>query len=79
MIETAIVIFLCVVFTIVASYILYRIALTKKAANGLCIRAEDGEVYLRLSEAAQVKLADPKTQVLILRVSNVSTRNKQIL
>ena len=53
--------------------------LATRAADGTCIRADDGEVYLRLSEAAQLKLADPKTEVLVLRVVNVSTRNNQPL
>ena len=53
--------------------------LTKRAADGTCIRADDGEVYLRLSEAAQLKLTDPKTEILILRVVNASTRNNQTL
>lgn len=53
--------------------------LAKRAADGTCIRADDGEVYLRLSEAAQLKLADPKTEILVLRVVNMSTRNNQPL
>ena len=53
--------------------------MTKHASDGVCIRAEDGEVYLRLSEMGQQKLADPNTKLLYLVVMDVSTRNKQAL
>ena len=54
-------------------------SLVDRAADGVCIRAQDGEVYLRLSEGAQVKLADPETKLLYLKVVDVSTRNNQLL
>lgn len=53
--------------------------MTRRAADGVCIRADDGEVYLRLSELGQAKLADPETKLLYLMVMDVSTRNKQSL
>ena len=65
--------------TSLCGYLLYKYALLKNAADGVCIRADDGEVYLRLSEGAQIKLADPSTKVLRLRVTDVSTRNNHPL
>lgn len=50
-----------------------------RMSDGICIRADDGEVYLRLSEIAQEKLADPETKALVLKVVDASTRNKQSL
>ncbi len=58
---------------------IYKSILNTRAADGVCIRADDGEVYLRMSEAAQKKLADPATEILILRVVDASTRNKHPL
>ena len=63
---------------IIGLYIgLYRA--DKHASDGICMRADDGEVYLRMSEAGQLKLADPSTKMLILKVVDVSTRNNQLL
>lgn len=51
----------------------------RRAADGVCIRADDGEAYLRVSEAGQKKILDPSTRLLYIRVINISTRNKQLL
>jgi hypothetical protein len=51
----------------------------KRASDGVCIRADDGEVYLQISEEGQKKLADPDTRILFLKVINISTRNKQAI
>ena len=53
--------------------------MTKKASHGFCFRADDGEVYLRLSEEGQRRLADPDTRLLYLLVADISTRNKHLL
>lgn len=55
-----------------------NIVMTKSGA-GVCIRGQDGEVYLRMSQAGQEKLADPETQFLILRVIDGPTRNNHPL
>lgn len=49
--------------------------MVKRASDGVCIRADDGEVYLRLSQVGQEKLADPNTRLLYLLVTDISTRN----
>ena len=74
-----IVIFLAVLFGIIIGWYLGLMHMTKRASDGVCIRADDGEVYLRLSQVGQEKLADPRTRLLYLLVTDVSTRNKQPL
>lgn len=51
----------------------------KRASDGTCIRTEDGEVYLRVSEEGQKKLSDPTTKLLWIRVIDIATRNNQLL
>lgn len=51
---------------------------TKKAADGTCVRM-NGEAYLRISEEGQKKLMDPSTKVLHIHVIDVATRNKHTL
>lgn len=53
--------------------------MSKRAADGVCIRADDGEAYLRISEEGQQKIMDPSTRLLYIRVVNMSTRNKHPL
>lgn len=77
MIKWYLIMFVVFVFGMIVGASLVRDYIFKNDANGLCIRADDGEVYLRLSEHAQHQLADPKTEMLILRVTNTPTRNKQ--
>ena len=55
-----------------------NIVLTKSGA-GTCIRAKDGEVYLKMSQSGQEKLADPDTRFLILQVIDESPRNNHSL
>ncbi len=74
-----IVIFLAVLFGIIIGWYLGLMYMVKRASDGVCIRADDGEVYLRLSQVGQEKLADPHTRLLYLLVTDVSTRNKQPL
>ena len=64
---------------VLAGFVLGVYRMTYRASDGVCIRADDGEVYLKISEAGQQKLADPDTKLLYLRVVNVSTRNKHSL
>jgi hypothetical protein len=71
-------VFMCV-FCFFLGAVLTRNYIFKRCTAGTCIRGEDGEVYLRMSEIGQKELADPKTMVLMLRVTDVSTRNKQSL
>lgn len=52
---------------------------SKRASDGVCIRADDGEAYLRISEEGQKKLMDPSTRILYIRVIDVATRNKHPL
>ena len=59
--------------------IVIRNYIFKHDANGFCFRADDGEVYLHLSEHAQQRLADPDTIMLVLRVKDATTRKKQSL
>lgn len=74
---------LLVILEFVAGFIIglfaYKAYLYTHMSDGTCLRTDDGEVYLRLSEIAQEKLSDPKTEILVLKVVNVSTRNKQPL
>ena len=59
----------------------------KKATDGKCFQLPDGEMYLSLSEEAQIKLVDPNTKILIIRVEHreweplpgTPTRNEQPL
>lgn len=51
----------------------------RRSSDGICIRTDDGEVYLKMSEAGQIKLSDPQTKFLMLKVEDVSTRNNQTL
>ena len=53
--------------------------MNERASDGTCIRGDDGEVYLRISEIGQRKLADPKTKLLYLIVIDANTRNKHSL
>lgn len=69
---------LVLVGSVVGAFVSRQIIL-RCASDGVCIRADDGEVYLRLSEIAQRKLADPSTDILVLRVIDSSTRNKPTL
>jgi hypothetical protein len=50
-------------------------SMVKRASDGVCIRADDGEAYLRISEAGQKKLLEPDTKLLYIRVIDISTRN----
>lgn len=50
-------------------------SMIKRASDGVCIRADDGEAYLRISEAGQKKILDPSTKLLYIRVIDISTRN----
>lgn len=68
-----------IIVGIILDYMWYRHTLSKRAAYGACVRADDGEVYLKLSEMAQYKLADPDTEMLVLRVIDASTRNNHPL
>lgn len=52
---------------------------SRHASDGVCMRTDEGEVYLRMSEAGQIKLSDPKTKYLMLKVKDVSTRNNHPL
>lgn len=56
-----------------------RHKLDKYTAYGTCIRGSDGEVYLHMTEHAQEVLADPKTEMLVLRVKDADTRKIQPL
>lgn len=57
----------------------YKAYLYAHISDGVCLRTDDGEVYLRLSEIAQEKLADPMTELLVLKVIDAHTRNEQPL
>lgn len=59
----------------IGGWYLSTVMYVKRASDGICIRSDDGEVYLKMSEAGQIKLADPSTKYLMLRVKDVSTRN----
>lgn len=64
-----VIVFICgLIIGIVGGFIGHKIALRNRTADGTCIRLLDGEVYLKLSEAGQRKLADPKTEQLCLSV-----------
>lgn len=79
MTKYVLVILVAVIFGIVIGWYLGLTHMVKKASDGVCIRADDGEVYLRLSQVGQEKLADPNTRLLYLLVTDVSTRNNQLL
>lgn len=79
MTKYVLVILVAVIFGIVIGVFLAVTRISNKASDGMCIRANDGEVYLRISEAGQEKLADPTTRLLLLKVTDVSTRNNQLL
>lgn len=53
--------------------------MVRKASDGVCIRAEDGEAYLKISESGQKKLLDKSTKLLYIRVVDISTRNNHLL
>ena len=53
--------------------------MVNRASDGVCIRADDGEAYLRISEDGQRKIMDPTTRLLYIRIINMSTRNKHPL
>ena len=59
--------------------VLTRNYIFNRCTAGTCIRWEDGEVYLRMSETGQQELANPETKMLMLRVVDGPTRNKQSL
>ncbi len=61
---------------IIVGFCVWAAILTKRTADGTCMRADDGEVYMKISELGQKKLADPETSLLLLKVIDVSTRNK---
>ncbi len=63
----------------IAGFYTCLIYMVRRAGEGTCIRADDGEVYLRISEEGQIKLADPSTKILYLRVVDMSTRKKRPL
>lgn len=68
-----------VIFGINIGFVLGVNRMINRAADGVCIRANDGEAYLRVSEAGQKKLLDPSTKLLYIRVINIDTRNHQPL
>lgn len=63
----------------------HKIVLRNRIVDGTCTQFLDGEMYLHLSEVAQRKLADPKTEVLKINVTHPdwkempSPRNSQPL
>lgn len=79
MTKYVLVILVAVICGIVIGVFLAAAKISDRASDGVCIRANDGEVYLRISEAGQEKLADPTTKLLLLKVTDVSTRNNQLL
>ncbi len=66
-------------FGVVIGFMIGVDQVAKRASDGVCIRADDGEAYLRISEAGQKKIMDPETKLLYIRVTDMSTRNKQTL
>ena len=71
-------VFLSIAFFLLGA-VLTRNYIFKHCTGGICIRGEDGEVYLRMSEVGQQELANPDTKMLMLRVLDAPTRNKQSL
>ena len=74
-----IVVSIAVLFGIFIGFVLGVSEVSRRAADGVCMRADDGEAYLRISEGGQRKLMDPSTKLLYVRVVDVSTRNKHPL
>jgi hypothetical protein len=70
---------LLAILSIICGIFLGKRIVLSRFSDGICIRADDGEVYLRLSEEAQIKLSDPSTEILILKVIDAHTRNKHSL
>jgi hypothetical protein len=79
MTKYVLVILAAVICGIVIGVFLAVTRISNRTSDGVCIRANDGEVYLRISEAGQEKLADPTTRLLLLKVTDISTRNNQLL
>lgn len=63
----------------IVGFVLGVDAVSRRASDGVCIRADDGEAYLRISEDGQRKIMDPSTKLLYIRVINMSTRNNHPL
>lgn len=70
---------LAIFFGMLVGFMLGVDYISKRASDGVCIRTDDGEAYLRISEAGQQKILDPSTKLLYIRVINMSTRNKHSL
>ena len=79
MIKYVIVISIAVLCGIFIGFVLGVSEMSRRASDGVCIRADDGEAYLRISEGGQQKLMDPSTKLLYIRVVNMSTRNNHPL
>lgn len=79
MIKYILIISAAVFFGLIVGIVIGVSRMSERASDGICIRAEDGEVYLKISESGQQKLADPTTKLLYLRVVSISTRNNHVL
>ena len=79
MIKYVIIISIAILCGIFIGFVLGVSEVSRRASDGVCIRADDGEAYLRISEEGQRKLMEPSTKLLYIRVINVSTRNKHAL
>lgn len=60
------------IFGLIIGLILGEEVAARNATDGTCMRTEDGEAYLRISEAGQRKLLDPETKLLHIRVVDVA-------
>ena len=74
-----IIIFLASIGGLLIGWYACLIHMIRKSSDGTCIRADDGEVYLQISEMGQRKLADPETRLLYLFVMDDPTRNNHAL
>ena len=68
-----------VLFGAIAGYNINLIRMIQRSTDGVCLRTDEGEAYLRISEEGQRKLIDPSTKFLYIRVVDVTTRNKHLL
>ena len=79
MIKYVLMISIALICGFIIGFVLGFEEVSRRASDGVCMRTDDGEAYLRISEAGQRKLLDPETRILNIRVVDMSTRNKQTL
>lgn len=71
--------FIAAICGTIVGFIVGANEVTRRASDGVCMRSDDGEAYLRISEEGQRKLMDPSTKLLYISVIDVTTRNKHPL